>query len=488
MAVISPEFAMPDPSRLPGAATGPAAEHAPSVTLPLRYILAGLTALVTGVGLLVARPELLSTYHYNQQIIAVTHLFVLGFALSIVVGAMYQLVPVALETRLWSERLGRWQFPLHAIGVAGMVTMFWVWNLKEVGHFGSALALGVGLFIYNLARTMKAAPRRDGVWLGLASVLVWLGFTILTGLYLATSKCWDFSPFATIPAMHAHAHAGVLGVFLLLILTVSYKLIPMFVLSRVQSERRVWWSIQLFNAGLAGLFVTLLLDSVWKLAFAGVLLGSLGCYTVEMRAILRARLRRQLDWGLRTFLVALGLLVPLAVLAVVLCWPGLPATMLTTQLENVYGFLGVLGVVGLAIIGMLHKIAPFLVWFHTYSPRVGYEPVPSLSDLYSARIQQAGFWSYLAGLLVTSAAVGAGHALGVRAGAVLLAVGLLFLGLNLGAILSHWFKPRRAACSPSPNPIHQPVTPLRSVDCRARRVLAGWRLIRRSKPCASVLP
>jgi len=54
--------------------------------------------LLAGVIWIVAQPSVLALYHYNQSVIAVTHLFVLGCCCSIVMGAMYQLVPVALET------------------------------------------------------------------------------------------------------------------------------------------------------------------------------------------------------------------------------------------------------------------------------------------------------------------------------------------------------------------------------------------------------
>ncbi len=80
---------------------------APSGTLPLRFILTGLVALFVGIGWLAVQPTLLTTYHYNQNIIARIHLMVLGCISSIVMGAMYQLVPVALETTLYSERLAK---------------------------------------------------------------------------------------------------------------------------------------------------------------------------------------------------------------------------------------------------------------------------------------------------------------------------------------------------------------------------------------------
>jgi hypothetical protein len=130
----------------PRPAAGPAAfgATAPAVVLPLLFMVTGLLALGTGITLLALRPDLLAKYHYNQYVVAVTHLFVLGWITTIVMGAMYQLVPVALETRLYSERLARWQFGCHLAGFVGMVWMFWNWNLQQVGHFGSLFAPASG--------------------------------------------------------------------------------------------------------------------------------------------------------------------------------------------------------------------------------------------------------------------------------------------------------------------------------------------------------
>jgi hypothetical protein len=47
------------------------------VTLPLSFFLTGLVALAVGVVWLVADPDILAAYHYNQNVIAATHLFVL---------------------------------------------------------------------------------------------------------------------------------------------------------------------------------------------------------------------------------------------------------------------------------------------------------------------------------------------------------------------------------------------------------------------------
>jgi hypothetical protein len=438
----------------------------PSAALPLQFILTGLLALAGGVGWLVAEPKLLTEYHYNPRIIALTHLIVLGWLCSAVMGAMYQLVPVALETELYSKRLARWQFVFHFAGFAGMVWAFRVWNMKQVGQFGSLMAVGVGLFVFNIARTLLRAPKRNVIATAIASALGWFSVTVLAGLSIAVGKCAYESLDQTAPvsavggvlgglqavggfmshcnilsAMHAHAHLGVIGLFTMLIVGVSYKLVPMFTLSEVQSARRAMASVLLLNVGLVGAVISILLGSPWKFLFAIVIIVGLGVYGWEIAAIVRARKRAALDWGVKGFLSAVGLLAPLSLLAAVLAWPGLPSNVFTGQLENLYGFLGLFGFVTLAILGMLHKIIPFLVWLNTYSWRVGRIQVPALADLYSARLQGASYWLWLSGLAAAGAGILFQHEPAVRLGAVALGASLTLSAANLVRVLSHLVHP-----------------------------------------------
>lgn len=460
--VLSPSSAAPKPSRaerpchLPTKRPAVADVHAPSVALPLRFILTGIVALVVGSAWLVARPIVLSGYHYSPEVLATTHLFVLGWICSVIMGAMYQLVPVALETRLHSERLARWHFVLHVIGFIGMVVMFHLESMKQVGHFGSLVAMGVGLFVYNLARTLARIPRWNVVAAGIASSLGWLSLTILAGLFLTSAKCWpQINPFQPIAAMHAHAHLGGMGFFVMMIVAVSFKLVPMFTLSEVQSVRRAGWSLALLNAGLAGVFITVLLSSSWKFAFALVVAGGLAIYGWEIAAILRARKRSNLDWGMKYFLTAIALLVPVTILGLVLAWPRLPATALTIQLETTYGFLAFIGVVTFAILGMLYKVVPFLVWYSSYSKAIGRSKVPALADLYSPALQAAGYWLFVVGLALTSVATALGHASCVRAGCVVLLASVAVFLVNICKVLSHLVRPRLEPFVFKPKPAAQ---------------------------------
>ena len=149
-----------------------------------------------------------------------------------------------------------------------------------------------------------------------------------------------------------------------------------------------------------------------------------------------------LDWGLKYFLTAVALLAPLSALGIVLAWPGLSQTSLTTQLENVYGFLAFVGVVSFAILGMLYKVVPFLVWYASYSKSIGRHKVPALADLYSPALQAAGYWLFLAGLVLTSVATALGHEGCVSTGGVVLLASVALFVVNMGKVLVHLVRPR----------------------------------------------
>lgn len=406
--------------------------------MPLRFIVTGLLALAVAAGWLVAEPTLITNYHYSPHAVAFAHLVLLGFLASVVMGVVYQLAPVAFETSLYSQRLARMQFWFHAVGVAGMVYMFSHWNIKQVGHFGSVFGVGVLLFAYNIVRTLLRLPRFNVIACGVTSAVGWLVVTMLVGLFLACAKCWpQISPFEPLAQMHAHAHLGGLGVFVMLTVSVAYRLVPMFSVSKIQNVSRAAWSIVLLNVSVPGLAVTILFRSPWKLAFAAVGVLAFALFAIELVAILAARKRRALGWSLRYFLTGTAFLAPLSGLGIALAWPGLKETHVMLQLENAYAILALFGVLGFAILGMLYKILPFLIWFHRYGPLVGRARVPSLAEMLSQRIQVAGYYCHLLGVLIAAAASVLGHTRCARMAAAFIAVSVVLFAINALHILSH---------------------------------------------------
>lgn len=454
----------------------PPSAHAPPVGLPLRFFGVGLLSVVgLPVGLLL-RPEVLATYHYNQFVIALTHLTVLGWMGSVVFGALYQLVPVVLGTRLYSQRLAHWHFVCHLVGFAGMVWMFWRWDPKQVGHFGSVLALGVGLCVWNLVRTVLRAPRRTWMSVVVLSSLLWWGAVVTVGLGVAAAKCTYESAarldpttplgalvhalestatylrrFDPIALMHAHAHLGLVGAFLILLVGVSYQLVPMFTLGPAPSPRRVLGVWALLNLATAGSFLTILHRSPWKLCFTGIGLVALAGYGWDLAQMLRRRKRPELDFAMRYFLTGLAWLIPLGGLALYLSWPGLVLTARVGQWENVYGLWALTGLFTFCLLGMLYKIVPFLAWYRWYAPWVGLRPVPALHELYRGGWLRTGYGLHMAAVLGWTLGALASHTPWVRAGALLFAAAMVLHAVNLGWVWVRRAEPaERAAGVPEP--------------------------------------
>lgn len=415
---------------------------APSTSLPLRYFIFGLLCFLSfGVGLVWVAPQVLGQHHYNHEAIALTHLLVLGWITTIIMGAAIQLVPVALGVSLYSERLARATFIFHVIGVAGMVTSFWFWNFRWVLWFGSSVSIGLGIFTYNIFRTLKPVKKRDIMAVHLRTALFYLALTFLAGQYLMHDKLIEFSPFGVLAAIHAHAHLAVLGWFMMILFGVSYKLVPMFTLSELVSPRRAWTAYVLLNIGLVGLFLSLLLQNQWTPIAAGCVIAALGLWLVEMVAIFRKRKRPKLDAALKILLLALAHLPLLAGAGFWLSWPEEAPSALNAQAQTGYGLLALLGFFSLFIIAILYKILPFLVWYRRYAPLIGQRSVPQLHQLYSHVILGVSILMYISGLwgtiLLSSLSYMRFSSIWLQGSTTILMAGIVLFLINMGMVLTH---------------------------------------------------
>ena len=113
------------------------------------------------------------------------------------------------------------------------------------------------------------------------------------------------------------------------------------------------------------------------------------------------------------------------------------------------GLLFGLGWVSTMIIALLHKIVPFLVWFHRYGSTVGKVPVPAMSDLTNERMGRIAFPLYHAALVLTVVGAASGEVVWARisAGVFAVACGLLLfdvvrLAFPAGAVMARLWAAR----------------------------------------------
>jgi hypothetical protein len=390
--------------------TSPSTQLAPSISLPLRFFVLGLISLaVFGATLPFYAPEVLGQHHYTQRTVAFCHLLTLGWATSIVLGATIQLVPVALGVRLHSERLARWSFWFYSIGIVGMVASFWVWDFRFVLWFGSSVSVGLGVFVYNIARTLKKVPKHDLISIHIATAMVYLGLTFLAGQYLMHDKVIAFSRFHVLSAIHAHAHLAFLGWFFMMIVGVSYRLIPMFTLSSIQSTRRAWSAYGFLNVGILGVFFGILLQRTWLPIFAMILGVGLGLWVWEIASILKHRNRLNLDSPLKRVRIAVLHVPVVFILGLWLSWPKQEISNFEFQAQTSYAILALLGLVSFFILGILHKIIPFSVWYSLYPPLVGKQEVPKLQDLYFSSLEKWSLPMFLVGVWAMAISTSLAH-------------------------------------------------------------------------------
>lgn len=417
-------------------------KSAPKIHIPLRYFFFGLLSLETFGWLLAFNSgEILTQHHYTQHTVALTHLLVLGWLSSTMIGALMQLTPVALGARLYSHRLACWTFWFLVVGVVGMVTSFWIWNFRFLMWFGTSMTIAFSLFAYNLFRTLKTVVERDIVFYFVVTSIICLILTFFAGEYLMHDKVIQFSPFHVLSAIHAHAHLAVIGWFLLMIMGMSYRLLPMFLLTEIQNPLRAWASYYVVVGSLPFLFIGILTQAAWIPFAACALSFGVVIWMWELIVIIQSRRRPIMGNTLRFALCGL-LHVPLVIaIGIWLSFDSKTFQLFNSQLQTGYALIALLGFMTTFTVAMLYKVIPFLVWYQIYPPLVGLEKVPELKDLYSAKWEVAGMTCMILGS--TSVAVATSFAYQipvyiVQSSAVVLAIGFSVNAMNLYRVMAHW--------------------------------------------------
>ena len=409
----------------------PAASAAPrpvltSMTLVGAHFGAATLYLTAGaLGLVWVAPELAIGAYPSPQVAGVTHLFTLGWLTMMIFGALHQLLPVGLGAPVRSLRVGQLSFWCFAPGVAlfaaGVATHATMLHHAGIGLVGTGILLGAG----NVAATLPRARFRHVDWAAMAIALCFLVSTLGVGIVLLHNLHTGFLAEARVRVLSAHLHVAVVGWALMMIVGVSHRLLPMFLLSHGADMRWTKRALALLTTGVIALAWGLVAN-VSPLQWVGTLLLDAGvaCWLWQVASLFRARIRRQLDVGMRFVSVALCFLGLAAVLGPVL----LAAGAAHRQLATVYVLVGLLGGIVLTVIGFFYKIAPMLAWTVRYGDRPSGGNWPSVAQTFSARVAHAQLGAMALGVALLAAGIAAGSVHVTRCGAVLFTAGVaLFL-------------------------------------------------------------
>ncbi|MFD1360184.1 hypothetical protein [Lentibacillus salinarum] len=348
-----------------------------NIKLPLAFILYALAALVISQIVLFINNDILALGQFRiPDIWMGAHFLLLGYAAMVAMGAMYQLVPVALLTPIWSQTFGYMQFIITAAGVTAFSIL--LGTAPDLALYGGFITIiGILMFLIQMAKSIAKQENKNMMTAFISAAIICLFLTIAAGFLLA----WNLS-IGGIGShnaiLSAHIALGVSGWFTLLIFGFSYKLVPMFSLSHGYAMK---WAKPAFTTYIAGLVI--LIGSFW----AGMklfetigwflLLAGFFFFVLDIREMLAKRMKKKLDKPFSFSLVAIMNGLGVHMLAFVYSVYGIQET-------TVWGwliFLYVMGWVIFSIFGYLYKIVPFLWWTHKYSNKIGKEKVPTLKDM-----------------------------------------------------------------------------------------------------------
>jgi hypothetical protein len=383
--------------------------------------------LLSMVALLFFKPS----FAYEQMNVAGwMHLFLLGFVMMVIFGAMAQLVPVVLEAGHAVVDVYYVIYPLLLVGTSLMVFGFWL--LPSMLPYGGLLVL-VAMVIFaveNIATLKKTSIRTLTI-----STVAWsngyLLLGILTGFAIALGLSGNFD--INVPLMlKAHVYAVLGGYVILTIIGLSLILIPMFSLAHGFEETAINRAFYCVITGVGIVFVGALSSQEW-LMYLGYVINTVGVlfYIWQMTIIAKLTVRKELDIWAKSMIFAFGTLILSILLGLIYFISGIESILHASVWFLVLGFISSM------ITGHLYKIVPFLVWFERFAPLVGKEKVPMLHEMYSKEGAAMMFWFTASGVLLGGLGLIFESDMVFKAGASFLFTGAIFLYIGMNKMLAY---------------------------------------------------
>ncbi|PIY32566.1 MAG: hypothetical protein COZ08_06830 [Bacteroidetes bacterium CG_4_10_14_3_um_filter_42_6] len=136
---------------------GLSTKNAPSIWVVAPHFLVGTLIFLIATTMLAFNQDALLNYRISGPVLAIVHLLILGWITTVIFGALYQLIPVIMEVKLYSERLAYISLVSLLSGLIIMVLSFLDFRFQltlgfEIG--GSLVFNAMVLFAVN---TLKSA-------------------------------------------------------------------------------------------------------------------------------------------------------------------------------------------------------------------------------------------------------------------------------------------------------------------------------------------
>ncbi len=351
----------------------------------------------------------------EPRALIIVHSTTIGWLFLLMIGALLQFGPVLTGLDLPKGNIGLFILCGTTLGLTSLLCGF---GLIDAGSplagptmTGAAVVLTTsilsitGVLCSLLWRGRRAHEASPYVLLGLTSLAATVGLGALFAVALSGVVNVPSLLTFVVAAVPLHAGFGLGGWMTFAAVGVSYKLLPMFLLSddmkHSKTLRRSCVAVVVLLAlSVCALTVDEEFAYLFGLLASVFFLLAVSAYVLQLVRAYKTRRRKVLEvntyWSLPAF-VMFGVSAAL-----------LPIAMLAGADERIFVSLAYLFVFGwLTGLGLaqLLKIVPFLTWIEAFGPLLGRRPTPKLADLVSGTRASVWFTVFYSAVVVAAAAI-----------------------------------------------------------------------------------
>ncbi|SFD28693.1 hypothetical protein SAMN02745724_04088 [Pseudoalteromonas denitrificans DSM 6059] len=196
----------------------------PSINIPFRYFLISpIFVIFTALFIMYSGPDVWFS-RWHPSMFAITHGFTLGFITTVMMGALFQIFPVACGTGFPKVNLvADFSFVLHSLGTFCLMLNF-AWPDPIIKTLSIIfLICGFGIYICAVIWTLMKKLSQGVVILGIRLGVIAFVIVILLGVSLQLGVFYGDKNITNL-----HVLWGGFGWIGLLIMAVSFQIIPMF--------------------------------------------------------------------------------------------------------------------------------------------------------------------------------------------------------------------------------------------------------------------
>jgi len=302
---------------------------------------------------------------------------------------------------------------------------------------GILINVAILIYLVNLVISLSKSKQENVHAVFVLTAVCWLFITTAAGLILVLNFQHPLLSKESLSYLPLHAHLGIIGWFLLMILGVGSRLIPMFLISKYVNQKVLWLIYALINAGLlgfAGLSIFFRGSSfLLPVALVAAAILLFGYYIYQSY---KQRIRRQVDKPMQVSLLSIIItVVPLVVLILIMACSMVIKD--NTSLVLSYGFTIFFGWITAIILGMTFKTLPFIIWNKIYHEKAGKGKTPDPKELFNSKIFSAMAIIYIAGFLLFTIGIVFSYIPLLRSSALILLAAAILYNLNVFKIIHH---------------------------------------------------